>query len=84
MPLSLVELEMSRIVVVACRVGVDGAPNPILKRAFVGAGSPGRSEWPGRGMVSATMGIVFISASEVGLNVRWSVCGREFDSGREE
>jgi len=46
-----VDLEMSRIVVVGCsiRVGVEGGCSPRLRRAFAGAGTPGRSVCPGSG-----------------------------------
>lgn len=70
---------MSRMVVVG-RVGVEGPFKPMLSRALGGAGMPGRRIVPGSG--TSVFPPIDMRVSLV--SVKWSVWGKDVDSGREE
>jgi len=85
--------DINRIVVVGCAFfeGVEGAvrPYPILKRAFAGAGTPGLKACPGNGVLSSDIEISDalprpILSRLFSSKVKWSVCGRDVASGKEE
>lgn len=70
--------EMRRTVVVS--------PAPILRRPSAGAGAPGRDGLPGTGAdIEVSSSAMPRNVDESGVvSVKWSVCGRELEGGREE